>query len=162
MKPKIGQSFWDLYVDDGKIEFFEWIVTSIRRHKVPYSYYQTEFRAHLIRKSSYTWVKRSKKHGDYGWAKNISRYDRYRLTLNDDKSIAISSQDRMFTTKLKCLYHEEKYIRGLIKKGFESFDAVDGSKVTVAEQLEECNRNMRAVKRRITLERKRLNRNRKQ
>lgn len=61
MKYKIGQELYTYYVGtedetSGKLSLHTHIVRTIRGGKV-----------YAILKESYTWGKRSKKHGDYGW-----------------------------------------------------------------------------------------------
>lgn len=52
---------------DGQLTFqsHEWIVRTIRGDKVT-----------AIRRTRDTWVKRSTRHGDWGWAKSINKRDR--------------------------------------------------------------------------------------
>ncbi len=51
--------------EDGKCEQDTYIIRSIRKGRV-----------HATRKTEFTWVKVSTKHGDYGWAKYISHWDK--------------------------------------------------------------------------------------
>lgn len=60
--PKIGTIYYSLYVDEETLQhdWDEWHVRTIRGGKVT-----------AIRKDQFTWVKQSKKAGDWGWAKRI-------------------------------------------------------------------------------------------
>lgn len=70
-KPKklynVGQSLYKVWWDDetGKCEVELYIIRSIRKGRV-----------FATKKTEFTWVKVSKKHGDYGWASYISHWDK--------------------------------------------------------------------------------------
>jgi hypothetical protein len=159
MKPKVGQSFWSALVDEGKIFFREWIITSIQRRCVfkPIPGYPDsgsyERRAYLTCKNKYTWVKKSKKHFDYGWAKSISKSDKTVLHLLDDGSLRPSKFKWLFTTKLQALKREEKDLVRYLAGDFED-DEEDGEVITVQEQIRLLKKDLAAVRRAMTRERK--------
>lgn len=161
MKPKIGQSFWSIYVEDGKIEFDEWRVRSIQRRcwAKPIvgikdsGYYRTV--AYLIRKTEFTWIKRSKKHFDYGWAKNIRPPDRKQLYLADDGDLLTTKWDWLFSTKLQALKNEEKRTLKLSKEKLVEYEE-NGHVVTVEEQAKSIRKNLSSIRRAISRERKKI------
>jgi hypothetical protein len=75
-KLKVGMSIWYVYAypEDG-IELWEYVVKSIRK-KTRKSWEKhpdivMPLIVRIVHKCSATWVKQSKKHFDWGWAKNI-------------------------------------------------------------------------------------------
>lgn len=71
---KVGDEFYEAYVDtdEGSVRISHWIITVIRSGTVC-----------AVEKTDYTWVKRSKTNGDYGWAKNISDWNKRRFRETD-------------------------------------------------------------------------------
>lgn len=71
---KVGDEFFNAVADahEGTVYIQHWIITVIR-----------EGRAFAVQKTDYTWVKRSSKTGDYGWAKSISDWEKHRFRLED-------------------------------------------------------------------------------
>lgn len=71
---KVGDEYFQAHADaeEGTVDVWHWIITSIREGTV-----------HATQKTDYTWVKRSKTNGDYGWAKNISPWNKHRFRLAD-------------------------------------------------------------------------------
>lgn len=57
-----------------------------------------------------TWVKRSKKHRDWGWAKNIDKTFKKTFFVGEDGRIEPSSQS-IHTTKRAALFAERKYLK---------------------------------------------------
>lgn len=70
---KVGDEYFEAYVglEDGSVALSHWIITSIRKGT-----------AYATQKTDYTWVKRSSKNGDYGWAKNISDWNKQRFSVD--------------------------------------------------------------------------------
>lgn len=66
-KYKVGQELYKVWWEDeeGTCGQDLYIVRSIRKGRI-----------HATKKDSHTWVKVSKKNGDYGWASYISRWDK--------------------------------------------------------------------------------------
>lgn len=68
MSVTAGDEFFEATVDtdEGKVTVELWVITTVR-----------DGRAHALRKvDGWTWVKRSTKNGDFGWAAKISDYNR--------------------------------------------------------------------------------------
>ena len=156
MKPKVGQSFWSAFVYEGKVDIEEWVVTSVRRKCVwkqirnEGSKYQNT--VYLTRKTRHTWVKKSRKHFDYGWAKNISRRDRGQVIYGDDWK-QDSSRGFIFSTRLKALKACERWENSKLREKREDFPLEEGGVYTVAEQRADIRRDLAAVRRAITRER---------
>jgi hypothetical protein len=74
MKYHIGLILYTVFGDDetGTARMEEWMVRTIRSGKV-----------YAIRKNKFTYVKRSKVHGDWGWAKKIDWADRKSWKVGD-------------------------------------------------------------------------------
>jgi hypothetical protein len=71
---KVGDLYYDASIDDetGKIEIDEHVLRTIRgRH------------GYLTLKASFTWGKRSSKHGDFGWLDPIPDWCRNRFRLEE-------------------------------------------------------------------------------
>ena len=92
-KIKEGQEFYDLLIyDDGTCEVRTWVCRTIRGGKYTF-----------ILKNAFTWVKQSKKHHDWGWAKTIRPDDRYTYNPN-----AFIKQDfKLHKTKLEAWKSED-------------------------------------------------------
>lgn len=76
-KLKVGMVVWSVIGDyESGIELDKWVISIIRKR------YGT-LRIYFIRKDSLTWVKKSSKHYDYGWADNIPYYSRQWITIDD-------------------------------------------------------------------------------
>ena len=88
----VGDQLFKATAMDGKLEFDLYVVRSKRR-----GYW------HLIQKNDCTWVKRSKKHLDYGWDTSIDPVWRDRHPVDQP----ISKHFSLATTKIaaarKCL-----------------------------------------------------------
>ncbi len=69
-KIKVGAEMYSACIAGRSAYLSLYVVTVIRKGKV-----------HLVRKNSSTWVKKSKKHYDYGWAKRIDSWDRETFDL---------------------------------------------------------------------------------
>lgn len=70
---KVGDEYFEARVDteDGSVELVHWIVTSVQKGAV-----------FATQKADFTWVKRPKTNGDYGWAKNISPWFKRRFQVS--------------------------------------------------------------------------------
>ena len=81
---KKGQTLWSVYFDieTGKCELWEYVVRTIRR---PWVYA-------IIKQNGVTWVKKSRKIGDFGWAYPIPSWYRQRTKYG-------SKFNDLFTTK---------------------------------------------------------------
>lgn len=64
---KLGDEYYEAYVDPhaGTVQVDLWVITALRSGI-----------AHACRKNQYTWVKVSKTNGDYGWSRDMGKYDR--------------------------------------------------------------------------------------
>lgn len=71
---KVGDEYFQAHADaeEGTVHVWHWIITGIRSGTV-----------YAIQKTDYTWVKRSPTNGDYGWAKNISDWNKRRFREAD-------------------------------------------------------------------------------
>jgi hypothetical protein len=90
---KVGQKLYTVCSDEetGKSVLDTYIVRTIRRGRV----YATLFEKGL------TWVKRSSKHGDFGWAQNIPSWCR-KVTVEG------TAFRNLFTTKRQAWVAQEK------------------------------------------------------
>jgi hypothetical protein len=104
-KPYVGKSYFSVYACeiDG-VDSTEYVVSSIRRLKV-----------NAIMKTSFTWGKVSKKHGDYGWLPNIPKWARKSWQMGERPY-------DLYTTKLLAINAE---IRDVKNKPDSSFDNPD-------------------------------------
>ncbi|QBQ72130.1 hypothetical protein Milano_108 [Agrobacterium phage Milano] len=86
---KVGQILYACYSDDttGKVSFEEYHVRTIRKGKI-----------YATLKGSFTWGKRSSKHGDFGWLDPVPAWCRQRVDLCS----------WLFTTKLQAIRNEIK------------------------------------------------------
>lgn len=73
---EVGDVYWAIGADDdtGKIEWEEYIVRTIRKDKI----YATQ-------KNQWTWGKRSKKNGDFGWLDPVHSAWRAMWRVGDKK-----------------------------------------------------------------------------
>ena len=69
---KVGDTLYHALAMDGSVHVIEYRVSVIRSGI-----------AHVVRFDRSTWVKKSKRHGDYGWADNISSMDRDRVSMTE-------------------------------------------------------------------------------
>ena len=74
---KVGDELYHVWVELDPYEHHEsmlqtWVITTIRSGV-----------AYLVWKSKWTWVKKSSKTGDYGWADHIDRYNRDKFNIAD-------------------------------------------------------------------------------
>lgn len=100
MADKLGQVLWQAsFYDDGKFEWCEYIIRTIRGGKV----YATE-------KSFVTWGKKSTKHGDFGWLDPIDPMWRKMWRQNEPRPAYLD----LHTTKLAALK--------AARKGYEAGD----------------------------------------
>lgn len=101
---KIGEEYFEAYVDawDYTVRVDLWVVSAIRTGTV-----------FAIRKTDHTWVKRSSKTGDYGWAASIDKYNKLQF------SAAEGAPDHWARTKAaaytKALPDVEEKIKKLLK-----------------------------------------------
>lgn len=82
---KRGAIRWQARIDDetGRVTYHEWVLRSVqtRKRSMGITWYQPRKTYYWIEKvAGETWVKRSKKHFDYGWSKNIPHYYRFEHT----------------------------------------------------------------------------------
>lgn len=155
IKPKKGQTLLLCYALDGKIEFEEWIVRSIqnrtRRGIIIYKYKRIV--VYLVRKiKNVTWVKRSKRHFDWGWAKNIPSYCRMKFYLDED---GLADSWRLpYTTKLQaaraCLQSEKEMLAEHEKHLEHALTAEEAAETE--EDIIEYRKGVAAAKRAITRE----------
>ena len=99
MKYKEGQTLYEYISSDtkGTVEIQEWRVRSIRKGRVT-----------AIAVTSFTWVKLSKKHGHFGWAKSIPQWCRETFSPADTSL-------RLQTTKRAAAVAELKAVkRGVV------------------------------------------------
>ena len=80
-KLKVGMVLWEVYSDpDEGVELWTYVLRTIKKNR-----WGTKT-AYFVQKTSYTWVKKSSKHWDYGWASNISSYNRNEVSLDNYES----------------------------------------------------------------------------
>jgi len=116
MKFKVGMVVWSYRVFEGKVDCQEWVCRSIRRPKKEWWHREPpKQRAHFIEKiKDVTWVRKSKKVGDYGWATKIDYWLRRSIAIDEHvKSIG------MYTTKLQAARAALKEAEEDLKKGYK-------------------------------------------
>jgi len=75
--PKIGDIRWNAWVIDEKVQFDKHVLRSIRTWNGTRYGYLVEH-VHGV-----TWVKQSRKHGDWGYAKNVHTLYRTKFRIDD-------------------------------------------------------------------------------
>ena len=81
---------------DGKIEWDEWVVRSIRKGRI-----------FVTMKTSFTWGKKSKKHGDFGWLDPIEALWRRSWRVGEEPYGQLATT-RMGAIK-KAIEHQKKW-----------------------------------------------------
>jgi len=148
---KVGMVVWSCWVYEGKVEMEEWILRTIRRPKRERwhsSQCPPEKRAYFVQKvPGLTWVKKSKKHFDYGWAKNILSYYRREVRLGKGEL-----PYGLYTTKLQAARAELKDTKAKLNGALR--DERDGYRDWTSEDLallvRACEKNVTAAKRNLT------------
>ena len=88
---KIGQSYFRISADDdGKTDWGEYVVRTIRGGRV-----------HAIWKTSFTWVKKSSKHFDWGWADYIPDWCRESWRVGDKPQYVHSTKLQAINAAIK-------------------------------------------------------------
>lgn len=109
MNYKTGKHLYNVYVDDdGKVFLSEHIVRTIRGGYV-----------HAVQKENgMTWVKQSKKNGDFGWANSIPDYCRDKVEIGGKFKYLHTTKLAAYRAALKGgLKHTEDPLRA--KKALE-------------------------------------------
>ena len=106
--------------DEGVVEtgIEEWQVRSIRRPRGSLSRYGVPARptgpiskqVYVVRKTPWTWIKRSTRRGDFGWAPSITRDDRRQFTLGGPLPYGL------FSTPLQAVRHELQGMERLLQR----------------------------------------------
>ncbi len=126
---KPGSVFYSVYVDyddnESKpiLELDEWHVRSIRAKsgsmtrngKKITGLTETRPQVNLILKDSVTWIKRTKRHGDWGWAYSIPNEYRRQFLLGE-------TPFGLFTTPLQALKDAKKRVEGMAQRGVINSD----------------------------------------
>lgn len=88
---EIGDEFYDAFLDmiDGAVIVELWVITAIRNDLV-----------FACRKNAFTWIKRSSKTGDYGWARNLDAFDRVKFRHGDLPQTWAKSKAAAYTKAL--------------------------------------------------------------
>ncbi len=159
IKPKKGRVFWKCSVFDGKIDFEEWIVRSIQNRTfkpMTFRLVGTPLKtvvAYMVHKlKGVTWVKRSKRHFDWGWALNIPPSFRLKFYLDED---GLADGWKMpYTTKLQaaraCLQFEKEMLAEHEKHLEHALTAEEVAETE--EDITEYRKGVAALKRAITRE----------
>ena len=151
-------SVYDDDRDTVSISVDEWHVRSVRAKRGTKS--RRGFKAtsalgdppkyvNLTRKTRYTWIKKSTKHGDYGWSSSISKFDRRQFRLGDE-----SLPGGIYTTPLQAIKFERDSLLGLIAmterylKEYKDENDIEGIEEETKE-LAIYTRMLKAVERRI-------------
>lgn len=146
-KIKVGNVFWDCSVFEGKVEFGEWIVRSIQNRT--FTCGGVKRFAYLTKKNRFTWIKRSKKVGDYGWNKNINRLHKHCIRLSEgDKPRSDLYVPDLFTNRLQAAREALKMEERVLVKRF------DKCNVLAKEHEQEIKTDITALKRAIMREKK--------
>lgn len=132
MNYQIGQKLYYGCVQDGKTELWEYIITAKRAGKL-----------HCIHKCSATWVKKSKKHFDYGWSSSIPSYFRDSVNVGE---VFVGKE----TTPLKAWYAAKKYLLAR-RERFREREKINKHTDIYKEIEEEFEIDLKAIKRRIAM-----------
>lgn len=156
IKPKKGQTFWTCSVCEGEVSFEDWFVRSIqnrtRMKNTAYQYKRTI--VYMVRNiKGVTWIKRSKKHFDWGWDKYIPEWCRLNFRLGEDGAIE-DDWRAPYTTQLQaaraCLKSEREMLT-LSENDLEHSMTADEA-AEHEKWVAEYTRGIAAVKRAITRE----------
>ena len=95
---KVGTILWEIWAEDdtGKINTSEYVVRSIRKGRV-----------NATLKASWTWGKRSKKHGDFGWLDPISPEWRKSWPVEDSPAGTLATTRK--TALIRAIALHKKY-----------------------------------------------------
>lgn len=96
---KVGNIRWTFIFYQGKGHFHEWHLRTIRGGYI-----------YFIRKNEFTWIKKSKKHFDYGWANNISCWEKMKIKITNPMDYRYLKPTK-FSAVLNALQDEEGYFR---------------------------------------------------
>lgn len=156
IKPGIVFYSVEAYYDEERnavsVDINEWHVRSVRAKRGSVTRYGIKtIRAfseptkyvNLTRKTSCTWVKKSRKHFDYGWASSISDRDRLQFILGSE-FLPLG----IYTTPLQAAKYERNTLQSIItstekwlKENADTADPAD-----LAEETEERKRYIRMLK----------------
>lgn len=122
IKPrKIGTVRYTLDVSDGTVYWSEWVLRSVSRRKkyLGITWSSPVLVEYWVSKiDGLTWGKRSKKHGDFGWLKNIPASCRWSSFAGDDDTIGRP-------TKLAAIKEELKTIKHALRSYGDDIDEED-------------------------------------
>lgn len=98
---KVGDEYYEAYVDawDYTVRVDLWVISAVRVGTV-----------FAIRRTDHTWVKRSSKTGDYGWAASIDQYNKCQF------SAATGTPDHWARTKAAAYTKALPDVEAKIKK----------------------------------------------
>ena len=100
-KFKKGDDLYQAWFDLGSIEYRTWRVSHV-----------TPDRVFFIMVNAATWVKRSKKHGDFGWAKNISRWEKHKENKGE-RSLFTKTKKQALGEAIRLLRDSAQYHGGM-------------------------------------------------
>ena len=102
---KVGDTLYHAMAMEGSVHIDEYRISVIRKHI-----------AHVVRFDKFTWVKKSKRHGDYGWADNISSMDRDRISMTEGLGASCFGATRVSAVRkaLKDTLKRKKRVRELV------------------------------------------------
>jgi hypothetical protein len=80
LRSMVGNRLWEAMTMDGKTTKQEWLLRTVRLRKSAGREYIVLY--YVAKINGVTWVKRSKKHGDFGWATIIPRHSRKRVYIH--------------------------------------------------------------------------------
>jgi len=140
-KLKVGQIFWECHIFDGKVDWNEWVLRSIQNRSIS-KYVKTKVRTayFVLKEDGVTWVKKSKKHFDYGWAANIPEEYRKSQHLDCGDCLPIGIYTSRLQAAKGCIACEERYLAYWLKQKEE-------------ELIEHCEINLTRAKANLTRER---------
>ena len=126
-KLKVGLEVWHVFADpEYGVELNKYVLRTIRSTK------WAGKTAYFIIKNSATWVKKSRKHGDYGWDDNIDSCFRRDVTLEKYESDGLPSG--LSFTKSGAYKLELASTRGYLKR-CESNSGYDQSELGEIKKL---------------------------
>ncbi len=152
MKFKIGMVVYSYSVDGGKISLTEYHLVSIRRPRRD----SLEKRCGIVRvpRAKFvakikgdTWVRKSNKVGDYGWAKRPANLWVHWVRVDEGRLPLWMYSTKLQAAKVLLRYKEESYRR--LQKNFEARDDYWDAEEWV-EVLAEAKKDVMACKRNVT------------
>jgi hypothetical protein len=114
-KYKVGQKLYSVCIhEDGKCEMETHIITTIQNRKRSQYLDGTHQYVYAVQYiHGITWIKLSKKHGDFGWAKDVNLYRSFAVEGKPFSSLHTTKRQAWLAAKKQVLryigYHDDEY-----------------------------------------------------